>query len=129
MSQFSSRFLQIDQPCAERIIAGFGSPLFIIDEPGIVQRLQEFIREARALYEHSIVALSYKTNPLHGLLSKLHQQDVYAEVVSGDEYRIARSLNISTSTVKVHVSNILHKLNASTRTQAASVYQRGTATV
>ena len=94
MSQFSSRFLQIDQPGAERIIAGFGSPLFVIDEPGIVQRLQEFIRESRALYEHSIVALSYKTNPLHGLLSKLHQQDVYAEVVSGDEYRIARALNI-----------------------------------
>ena len=58
------------------------------------------------------------------------EQDVASLLSQGlTNKEIARSLNISTSTVKVHVSNILHKLNASTRTQAASVYQRGTATV
>lgn len=93
-SSFTSRFVQIEQHHANRIDAEFGSPLFIIDEPGIVRRLQEFKQQTCALYKHSIVALSYKTNPLHGLLARLHQQGVYAEVVSGDEYRIARSLDV-----------------------------------
>ncbi len=40
--------------------------------------------------------------------------------------QIARRLNISVSTVKIHVSHILNKLNARNRTEAATlIYERG----
>jgi len=92
---FQSRFREIGPTGAQSLAAKFGSPLYIIDEVGLLDRLQTFKNAVKAEYAHSVVAISYKTNPLHGLLSILHQQDVFAEVVSGDELAIARRLGVA----------------------------------
>ncbi len=91
---FRSRFLEVDRELADELVARFGSPLYLLDEAGLCDRLSAFEAAVRARYPHSVVALSYKTNPLTGLLALLHRQDVYAEVVSGDELAIARHLAV-----------------------------------
>lgn len=96
---FNSRFSLIDAKTAGVLAARFGSPLYIIDEPGLLNRLHEFRVAVTCEYQHSVVAISYKTNPLQGLLACLHRQDVYAEVVSGDELAIARSLGVSSQKI------------------------------
>jgi len=47
------------------------------------------------------------------------EKDVLAQLIKGESNKeIAQSLFISTTTVKTHVSNILHKLDVKDRTQA-----------
>jgi len=91
---FTSRFLNIDVALAASLSQQFGSPLYLIDETGIVQRLRDFKQAVVSRYAHSIVSISYKTNLLYGLLGILHKQGVYAEVVSGEEFDVARLLNV-----------------------------------
>ena len=51
--------------------------------------------------------------------------DVVRLMAAGEtNYRISRLLNIAESTAKTHVSNILHKLDASNRAQAVSRWLR-----
>ncbi len=88
------RFPEIDRALADHLCEQFGSPVYILDESGISQRLGELEAAARAVYRFSTVAISYKTNPTRGMLAKLHRTGAFAEVVSGDEYRIARSLGV-----------------------------------
>ena len=53
------------------------------------------------------------------------EQEVLAHLASGDSNKlIARSLDLSPHTVKRHVANILDKLGASTRGQAAAWHRR-----
>ena len=94
MCEFVSRFSEIDSVFADKISSRFTSPVYLMDVVGLRRRFLEFQRETQALYSNSVIAISYKTNPLHGLLALLHKHSAYAEVVSGDEYRIARSLNV-----------------------------------
>lgn len=79
---------------AERIRKQFGTPIYIFDEMGLLNRYDEFQSVASAIYEQCIVAVSYKTNPTRALLGQLHQRGAYAEVVSGDELEIAKSLDV-----------------------------------
>jgi NarL family two-component system response regulator LiaR len=62
-----------------------------------------------------------ETPPLgHDLTER--ELDVLAALLHGwDNNKIAESLNISRSTVKFHVSNILSKLNATSRTEAVAI--------
>ena len=93
------RFTEIDQSLASRLHAEFGSPFFLLDEAGVHGQWQRLQAAARVLYEPSIVAVSYKTNPTRGMLHQLHQLGAFAEVVSGDEYAIAVSLGVPTSQI------------------------------
>jgi NarL family two-component system response regulator LiaR len=54
------------------------------------------------------------------------ESEVLALIVQGKTNKeIAESLNISQATVRLHVSNVLSKLNAANRTEAASIaYQK-----
>ncbi len=91
---FRSRFLDVGREFADDLVARYGSPLYLIDESGLRDRLSALKAAVCGVYPDSVVALSYKTNPVTGLLALLHEQDVYAEVVSGDELLIARHLGI-----------------------------------
>lgn len=79
---------------AEQIRKQFGTPVYIFDEIGLLNRLEEFQSVATSIYEQCIVAVSYKTNPTRALLAKLHHRGAYAEVVSDDELEIAKSLDV-----------------------------------
>lgn len=87
-------FQTIDSRLAQTLAQRFASPVYLIAKQAIVARLAEFQALAKHYYPHTTVALSYKTNPIHGLLALLHQQGAYAEVVSGEEYRIATRLGV-----------------------------------
>ncbi len=99
MTRFATRFQNIDRTCAERLASEFDSPAYLLDESGIHSRLADLQRDALAVYERSRIAISYKTNPTAGVLVDLHRRGALAEVVSGDEYRIARSLGVPTSEI------------------------------
>lgn len=94
MTTHTSRFMKIDEKLAEQIVSRFGSPVYLIDESGVRERLGEIQQQTQSLYSDSVVALSYKTSVIHGLLALLHRDGAWAEVVSGDEYRTAHSLGV-----------------------------------
>lgn len=91
---FQSRFLQIDSVMAAKLVTSFATPLYLFDLPGMDRRFVSFQAAARKKYEHSVVAISYKTNPLIGLLRRLHRHTDFAEVVSSAEYQLARRLGV-----------------------------------
>ncbi len=99
MNKYTSRFQTLTTNAAQRLAKNFASPVYLIDAEGITRRLMEFQETAKQIYKHSIVALSYKTNPLHGMLNILHAKGAYAEVVSGDEFRIAKKLGVKNSNI------------------------------
>jgi LuxR family maltose regulon positive regulatory protein len=62
--------------------------------------------------------------PVAGALSQ-REREVLQRIAAGDSNKmIARALNLSPHTVKRHVANILDKLGARTRSQAAAWLQR-----
>lgn len=94
MNQRETRFRQIDQAFAKRIADQFATPTFVMDESLLLCRFEEMRDLAKSQYPYSDVAISYKTNPTRSLLAPLHHRGALAEVVSSDEYHIARSLGV-----------------------------------
>ncbi len=91
---FISRFLKLNQQHVDNIKLKFQTPIYIFDEIGVMSRLTEMQQLAKHKYPKSLIAISYKTNPIQALLKKFHQQGAFAEVVSGEEYAIAKRLNV-----------------------------------
>lgn len=87
-------FSQFDESVARQFAEQFGTPLFIIDEAGVLARLQALQGATQKRYANSLVSVSYKTNFVPGLLSLLHAEGAHAEVVSGIEYEVARNLKM-----------------------------------
>lgn len=84
----------IDDIPIEKLVNSYGSPLFIISE----QKLRSNIKRAKnafsSRYPRTQFAWSYKTNYLGAVCNTLHQENVWAEVVSGFEYEKARALGV-----------------------------------
>lgn len=87
-----NNFLQIDINSANNLAAQFGTPLFMMDEKGMLNRFHTFQHAIKQRYSHSLIAVSYKTNFLKGLLTLLHNEGAHAEVVSGIEYTVAKEI-------------------------------------
>ena len=64
------------------------------------------------------------TQPLEGLLTARELEVLQAIVNGASNVQISESLTISQETVKTHVKNILHKLQARDRTQAVVIALR-----
>jgi len=79
----------------EELMAEFGSPLFVVSESA----LRGLYRNFHAAFSESgiatRVAYSYKTNYLPAICAVLHEEGAAAEVVSGMEYALARSLGMA----------------------------------
>lgn len=66
------------------------TPYFVIDEP-ILQRYYDMLTDSLfANWNNYLVGYSFKTNSLPWLVSYMKQQGALAEVVSEDEYSLAR---------------------------------------
>lgn len=66
------------------------TPYFVIDEP-ILQRYYDMLSDSLAAnWDNYLVGYSFKTNSLPWLVSYMKQQGALAEVVSEDEYSLAR---------------------------------------
>jgi diaminopimelate decarboxylase len=93
-SYVSGAFKEIDGISVRQLIEKYGSPLYVVSEQTIRRKYQEFIRAFRSYYPDTIVAYSYKTNYVMGICAILRDEGGWAEVTSGFEYDIARSLEI-----------------------------------
>jgi len=80
---------------AQALCHSFGSPLFLIDERILLTRLAEFQNALKRSVPNGVIAYSYKTNALRGLVSCLHEKGAWAEVVSEHEYNLACDLGIA----------------------------------
>lgn len=76
------------------LLQEFGSPLFILSEKMLRAQYRSFRDTFAAPGIDTVVAYSYKTNYLPAVCSILHQEGAWAEVVSGMEYDLARSLGV-----------------------------------
>jgi diaminopimelate decarboxylase len=84
----------IDGLPVAKLVAEFGSPLFVFSERTLVDRYQELEDAFRRRYPRFRVAWSYKTNYLGAICKVLHKEGAYAEVVSEFEWEKARSLGV-----------------------------------
>lgn len=76
------------------LLREFGSPLYILSEKVLRAQYRSFRDTFAAPGVDTVVAYSYKTNYLPAVCSILHQEGAWAEVVSGMEYDLARSLGV-----------------------------------
>ncbi|MEG3619528.1 hypothetical protein V5T82_13765 [Magnetovibrio sp. PR-2] len=76
------------------LMAEFGSPLFLLSEQKLRQQYQSFMETFTAPGIDTVVGYSYKTNYLKAVCAIMHDEGAWAEVVSGMEYALARSLGV-----------------------------------
>ena len=92
-----------------QIIAEFGSPVFIISESTLRSQFRLFRDTFTTSDINTKIAYSYKTNYLPAVCSILHEEGALAEVVSGMEYSLAKSLGVSPENI---IFNGPHKTNS-----------------
>jgi diaminopimelate decarboxylase len=76
------------------LLAEYGSPLFILSEQTLRGQFRSFRDAFTAPGMETRIAYSYKTNYLPAVCAVLHEEGALAEVVSGMEYDLARSLGV-----------------------------------
>ena len=82
----------IDGVPVERIRAQFGSPVYVVSEAALRRNYRAMAGAFRSRYPDTVIAYSYKTNYVPGILRVFHQEGAYAEIVSQFELELARSL-------------------------------------
>jgi diaminopimelate decarboxylase len=76
------------------VMAAYGSPLFLVDALKIERNAAEFLRVPSGASAGVECFVSYKTNPVPGVLDRLHQHGVGAECISEYEFWLARRLGV-----------------------------------
>ena len=79
----------IDDVSVKKLLAEFGTPLFVISEKTIRQTYKEVNRAFKTRYPKVQFAWSYKTNYINAVCNVFHQEGSWGEVVSGFEYQKA----------------------------------------
>ena len=73
----------------------FKTPYFLIDKKGLDKNIKDFQQALSNIWPNSQLSYSVKTNSLPWLLKYLHSKNVYAEVVSDEEYLLAQKCGFS----------------------------------
>lgn len=84
----------IDGVSVGSIRARFGSPVYVVSEAALRRNYRAMAGAFRSRYPDTVIAYSYKTNYVSGILRVFHQEGAHAEVVSQFELELARSLGI-----------------------------------
>lgn len=84
----------LDGYSIKELVSRFGTPLYVVSEATLRNRFKALKKAFLNRYENTTIAYSYKTNYLSAICATLHQEGAYAEVVSGFEYDIAKSLGV-----------------------------------
>ncbi|MEK6247214.1 MAG: hypothetical protein N2C12_03485, partial [Planctomycetales bacterium] len=71
-----------------------GGSVYLADIPSLRANLQLFLQPFRRQYRNTNLAYSYKTNYLAEFCLEAERLEMYAEVVSGTEYQIARQYDV-----------------------------------
>lgn len=74
------------------LLAQFGSPLHVVNEERLLESFNQFAPGPQE--PPSVVAYSYKTNPVAGVLTSLHRAGAWAEVISPYELWLAFKLGV-----------------------------------
>jgi diaminopimelate decarboxylase len=90
-----SKMDKIEGFSVQKLVDDFGSPLFIVSAKTIRDNLNRFRSEFSTRYPKVEVAYSYKVNCLSEVLKIIHDEGAWAEVASGYEYELARSVGVS----------------------------------
>lgn len=86
---FQTSFEKMD---IQAIAKEYGSPVYLYDIDSMIKRYHEIESSFKKLYHSAEVAVSYKTCPLMGVLTALHNEGAKAEVVSEYEFDLAQLL-------------------------------------
>ncbi len=120
-------------PALEQAMASGEATQVLIAGPAVLQELARarWPADTASLlgrWAAEAAALRPQARTMHERIQPVlteREQEVLAHLASGDSNKlIARSLDLSPHTVKRHVANILDKLGASTRGQAAAWHRR-----
>ena len=76
---------------AAELAEQFGTPLYVFDGARLARRP----RRSGRVGPDVTIGYSTKSNPLMGIVSRLHRAGMWAEVASGFEYRAARRAGVS----------------------------------
>ena len=68
------------------------TPYFLIDEQELQSNLNQLEEALQKHWANSLIGYSFKTNGLPWLLNYFKEREIYAEVVSDDEYELAKKL-------------------------------------
>lgn len=70
----------------------FGTPLYVFDEAAFAENYRTFYQTMKTAYSGYEIGYSFKTNYTPYICKKVRELGGYAEVVSGFEYHIAKSI-------------------------------------
>ena len=70
------------------------TPYFIINKYELDENIEKLKKSLNNVWPNYIIGYSYKTNALLWVVHYFRDQGCYAEVVSDDEYRLARSIGV-----------------------------------
>lgn len=82
-----------------QLVSSYSTPLYIVDEVILRQTIRNFVSTFQRYRKNIQIAYSYKTNPLLAICQVMHQEEIWAEVVSGDELQTARKLGVPYSKI------------------------------
>ncbi len=86
----------------EELVERFGSPLFVLSESAIREKVREFRMAFESRYPRVHLGWSYKTHYLAAVCQVMHQEGSWAEVVSGLEFRLARQLGVPADRIVIN---------------------------
>lgn len=87
------------------LVGRFGSPLLAVSRTRLLTDSKSFLAAVRASAPDALVACSYKTNCIPGVLRELHATGLGAEVISPYELWLARQLDVPADRIIVNGVN------------------------
>lgn len=94
MSSSDAGHLEIQGQDVVELCLEYGSPLYVINHERLRKNYLEFYNAFHRHYPKVDIGYSYKTNPLPGVLSALHDMGACAEVISHFELWLALKLGV-----------------------------------
>lgn len=75
------------------------TPCFVLESEKLVSNIRSFKKALDRQFKKNILGYSVKTNSTPVLLDILRNEGCFAEVVSYDEYKLARSKNFKANSI------------------------------
>ena len=104
MNQTDSRF-QLTPDLARELAEKFGTPLYVVDESTMRDRVQQYQRALKSLYPKTELSFASKANSTLAVLKIVHQEGATIDVASEGELRAAQKAGISASHCHLHGNN------------------------
>jgi len=87
--------LSLDSLSLRLLLDQYGSPLHVVDGAKLDQNIADFIATPSGAQQGCEVYYSYKTNPIPGVLKRMHARGIGAEVISAYELWLALKLGVA----------------------------------